>query len=124
MLLTTTKNRAGWQADAIHNASCDGSFNPILPPLQATGRVRLDLDTHRANGFEVDREVVRKLKSLSFAPAGAEVVLAVRPAQLWPGEGIAYVRDCCRHLGTVTVECSDPETVREWVLALRGEEAR
>ena len=123
-MTTTTTNRPGWQAGTIHNASSEGSYDTIVPRLQANGRVRLDLGTNRANGFEAEYQVVRKLKSLSFAPAGAEVVLAVLPAQLWPGEGIAYVRDCCRHLGTVTVECSDPETVREWVLALRGEEAR
>lgn len=94
----------------------------MVPPFRALGRVRLDLSTPPSQTFrwEDEREVVSKIKGLECAPTGADVVLSVAPRQLWPGEGISFLREQCQHLGSVTVESSDPTTVRSWVLALRG----
>lgn len=121
-MLIDMKSRADWQVDATREASSGST--PILPPLVTLGRVRLNLGATQTGdrwhdwARETTEEVTRMIRTLTLAPAGCEVVLQVAPGQI--PEGIAHLRDQGQHLGPITVECSDPETVRRWVLALRG----
>ena len=57
---------------------------------------------------------------LAAAPPGAEVVIEVAPQQIAPRWAVTYLAAEARHLGTIRVECCDPETVRCWVNVLRG----
>lgn len=126
-MLTTTTNRLGRQAETILSAS-RGSYEASLPHLDAGGRVRLKLSRFKKADDWDDRqlmaETTRALKDLTFAPAGCEIVLEVARGQMCAGEGISYLREHGLHLGRVTVECEDAETVRRWVAALRGEGSR
>lgn len=94
-----------------------------LPSMSVNGRIRLKL--WRCNPDEstryFDREDISALKRLTFAPAGAEVIIEVDPGQVLPNEGIQYVRERGGHLGPIYIECDDPQTVQTWVRAFRGE---
>ena len=68
-----------------------------------------------------DHKVDRLIQQAAHAPAGADVAFSVRPRQLTPYWAIAYLREHGTHLGGITVHCSDPDTIKLWVLALRGE---
>lgn len=125
-MTTTTKNRPGVQAETIRSAS-RGSYETSLPHLDAGGRVRLKLSHYKPDGWndrECTAEITMLLKNLTFAPAGCEVVLEVARGQYSAGEGISYLREHGLHLGRITVECDDAETVRRWVATLRGEGSR
>ena len=57
---------------------------------------------------------------LSETPAGADLRLIVPAWDWWsPFAADALLGELGEDLGTITVESSDPMTVREWVLALR-----
>lgn len=123
-MTATTKNRPSWQAGTIRSASSESS--PIVPPLRAAGRVRLDLrrinpDTSTYSTFEAEQEISRILQEVAYAPAGAEVVLEVAKGQLVSISGVARLREMGQHLGPIVVESSDPATVQRWVSAFRGE---
>ena len=66
--------------------------------------------------------MARQVQMLVYAPHGADVVVQVAAGQFVPSLAVAYLRSEGSHLGSVTVESSDPATVRQWVRALRGEE--
>lgn len=68
-----------------------------------------------------DHKIDRLIQQAAHAPAGADVVFSIGPRQLTPYWSIAYLREHGAHLGAVTVQCSDPDTIRLWVAALRGE---
>jgi hypothetical protein len=97
--------------------------NEILPGFTVRGLVRLDL-RGRASALAFDDAVlIRQVQMLAYAPPGADVVVQVAAGQFVPSLAVSFLRAEGRHLGSVTVESSDPPTVRRWVLALRGEEA-
>ena len=77
------------------------------------GTVTVDLQN--VNPFTV----ARRMKNAAEAPRGAEVTFLVGPGQQPPVSATHYVREYGRSLGSVTVSCSDPATVRRWVDALR-----
>lgn len=99
----------------------DGA-NQILPVFAVYGVVRWDLRTLEvAPAAREDAELGRQLQMLTYAPAGADVVVQVAAGQFVPSWPVKFLRAEGGHLGSVTVESSDPATVRRWVLALRGE---
>lgn len=67
--------------------------------------------------LENDR-IGRALQAICSAPAGADVVVIVAPRQFVPYES-EYVREFGRHIGRLTIECSDPETITNWTTCLR-----
>lgn len=78
------------------------------------GTVRVDL--------QIDDEhlIDRRIREAADAPAGADVILLVRSRQFPPPWSI---RELCRegrHLGSITVQCSDPATISTWVRLMRG----
>lgn len=81
------------------------------------GSVAIDLRV------EDDHKIDRLIQGAASAPAGAEVAFSVRPRQFTPYWSIGYLRVHGAHLGAITVHCSDPDTIKLWVLALRGEAA-
>lgn len=82
----------------------------------------MDLRARAAAPVTDDALLARQVQTLAFAPPGADVVVQVADGQFVPSLAVAYLRSEGSHLGSVTVESSDPPTVRRWVLALRGEE--
>lgn len=82
--------------------------------MRVGGTVRIDL-----------REVPEDrldyvVKSATYAPTGADVILFVRHDQfVW--SGMDYIRRHGQHLRSVHVEADDPDTIRRWVAVLRGE---
>jgi hypothetical protein len=85
--------------------------------------VRLDLRTREAAPPSDDAAMARQVQMLAYAPPGADVFVHVAAGQFVPSSSVAFLRAEGGHLGSVTVESSDPPTVRRWVLALRGEES-
>lgn len=85
--------------------------------MNVDGAVTIDL---RVIG---EHEVLRGVQSAVYAPTGASVEFLVSPSQWPPFQGVRYLRENGQHLGQVTVKCPDPDTVRQWVGALRGEAA-
>ncbi len=92
-----------------------------LPGFEVRGIVRLDLRTREAAPLADDAALAREVQGLAYGPGGAAVVVQVAAGQHVPGLAVAYLRAEGKHLGSITVESSDPATVRRWVLALRGE---
>jgi hypothetical protein len=85
--------------------------------MLVTGAIRIDLRV------DDEHDVKRAIQNAAYSPAGAEVEFLVAPHQ-WPGwEGITFLRAHGDHLGRIRINCSDPETVRIWVMAIRGEDA-
>lgn len=88
-----------------------------------SGSVLIDLrfsDEHESK-TDFDHAVTRLIQSGSLAPMGADVVLVVDP-RAWPSYlGVGYLREHGQHLGSITVQCSDPDTIKVWCAALRGE---
>jgi len=87
------------------------------PLIGGTVRVDLRKFTREAWNFSRDHEYDRAVTDLTYAPAGAAVVLVVSPRAYLP---TAYLREHGQHLGSITVECSDPDTIARWVDALRS----
>lgn len=56
--------------------------------------------------------------TLADTPAGADVRLIVPKWDWWCGLVIREFVDLADHLGNVTLECTDPDTVRRWVQAI------
>ncbi len=82
------------------------------------GRVVVNARWAREWSFKDDDRVDRVIKELEWAPAGAHVTIVVAARQLVP-VALDYLREHASHLGAITVECSDPETVARWVRGLR-----
>jgi len=59
------------------------------------------------------------MQAATVAPAGADVTLIVRPGQFGPAWALAYLIENGKHLGSITVECDDPDTIRRWVTELQ-----
>lgn len=93
------------------------------PRFTVRGIVRVDLRADDPLPCE-DPTLSRRVQFLACSPAGADVVLHVAAGQHVPSLAAAYLRAEGGHLGSVTVESSDPQTVRQWVDALRGHEPR
>ena len=112
------KNRPSWQAEANRK---NINSNHILQPDRVFGRVRLDLAKYYARDFRgnCEHEVTRRLQSLTGAPNGVQVVLAVAEGQSPPWAGVQYVRRECGHLGSIMVECEDSATSAAWLSALK-----
>lgn len=86
------------------------------PELRVTGTVSIDLRT------DDDYTLMRRMQSAADAPPGSVVEFGVEPRS-WPDPvGVEYLRANGDHLRRIEVRCSDPFTVRRWVLALRGED--
>lgn len=88
--------------------------------MRINGAVRLDLAAHDDGRlFGETHTVERLIQEAVYAPPGADIVLVVRRGQIPPFHGINYLRDHGQHLGSVTVECTDPDTISRWVAQLR-----
>ena len=100
---------------------------PTRPDVKHTngpligGTVRVDLRKYTRDpwSFSRDHEYDRAVTDLTYVPAGAAVVVVVSPRAYLPAGGVAYLREHGQHLGSITVECSDPDTIAHWVEALR-----
>lgn len=113
------QSRPSWRTQAAGNALEDTTN---LPGFEVYGVVRLDLRTRESAPAPDDAALGRQVQMLAYAPPGADVVVQVAAGQFVPSMAVAFLRAEGGHLGSVTVESSDPPTVRRWVLALRGEE--
>lgn len=89
--------------------------------MRINGTVRLDLAAVDGSGWTDTHKVERAMQEATYAPAGANVILVVRRGQYPPIHGVAWLRDNGHHLGSVTVECDDPDTIARWVAQLRPE---
>ena len=90
--------------------------NTIVQPFEVHGILHVDLSRSDAH------EMGRQLQMLAYGPRGSDVVIHVAPRQMPTSLGVAYLRQEGRGLRSVTVDCSDPDTIRGWVRALRGME--
>jgi len=125
MMLPEQRNRpAGDRAVPEAFRGAEGSLRDVVGPWPVRGVVRADLrSVESTTPVEGDAVLARRVQMLAFAPMGADVVVQVAAGQFVPSLAVGYLRAEGHHLGSVTVECSDPATVRRWVLALRGEDA-
>lgn len=90
--------------------------------MRINGTVRLDLaalDDGRM--FSNTHAVERLIQEAAYAPVGADVVLVVKKRQYAPAQALDFLRREGQHLGSVTVECTDPDTITRWVAQLRPE---
>lgn len=117
-------NRARESRPGIHPQAAEAfaGANQILAEFEVRGVVRLDLRAREVGPVADDSLMARQVQMLVYAPHGADVVVQVAAGQFVPSLAVAYLRSEGSHLGSVTVESSDPATVRQWVRALRGEE--
>lgn len=88
--------------------------------MRVGGVVALDLRPHDTSYSEDGHELTHKLKCLTYAPAGVDVMIHISPRQFADFQGLNYLRREGQHLGSVTFHCEDAETVADWVKALRG----
>jgi hypothetical protein len=68
-----------------------------------------------------DHRVLRAIQSAVTAPAGCDVRFIVAPGQYRPAFAASWLMENGRRLGSITFECSDPQTVASWVAEFRGE---
>lgn len=83
--------------------------------MKISGHVHVNLDVTD------EHTLLRRVQDAAFAPPGADVTFTVRPRQCPSYQGLAWLREHGKELGSVTFECSDPETVTRWVAGLRGD---
>lgn len=83
--------------------------------MKISGSVHIDLTDLEDNDHKVDRAV----QEATFAPAGADIFFAVSRRQMPSFIGLQYLHENGQHLGSVTFECDDPDTIRHWCDALR-----
>ena len=80
-------------------------------------RVVIDAQTRPSDDWPIrDRHVRHALDQVHGCPAGATVVLRVAAGQPTP---LIDRRDLA-HLGSITIECPDPQTGIAWWHALNG----
>lgn len=87
--------------------------------MRINGTVRLDLASLDSAGDWSNNKVERLMQEATYAPAGADIIFVVRRGQFAPPGGMAWLRDEGQHLGSITVECADPDTITRWVAQLR-----
>lgn len=84
--------------------------------MKVTGAVSVDLRGALDDLGTMQRHAVEIID----APPGADVVLQV--GERWPDYTLVHqVRDFAQHIGRLTVE-GRSDRVRQWVLALRGDQ--
>lgn len=88
--------------------------------MRLAGTVTIDVAAVAGHLLQDDHQAMRLVQDATYAPAGADVVLKVAPRQFPPVHGVAWLREHGQHLGTVTVQCSCPDTIRRWLDAVRG----
>ena len=86
----------------------------ILKGTVVINLTRLDL------GYMDDVSTVRGVlwHSLSDTPPGADVRLIVPSWDWWAGLVMSDLADLADHLGSLTIESTDPGAVRQWMQAL------
>ncbi|MFX0539554.1 hypothetical protein ACQBAT_07765 [Ornithinimicrobium sp. Y1847] len=89
--------------------------------MRVNGTVRLDLTAGDPRNWTDTHAIERLIQEATYAPPGADIIFVVRRGQLAPLHGIAWLREHGQHLGSVTVECTDPDTITRWVAQLRPE---
>lgn len=88
--------------------------------MRITGTVRLDLASLDVGSTFGDTHAVERLiQEAAYAPPGADIVFVVKRRQYAPQWALDYLRSEGQHLGSITVECSDPDTITRWVAQLR-----
>ncbi|MGN6600697.1 MAG: hypothetical protein ACTHMW_15625, partial [Actinomycetes bacterium] len=78
------------------------------------GRISIDLRGLYPDSVwpESPEDIIRRsLDDAIYAPAGADVEILVSPKQYAPIYALRKLTDLGSHLGSVTVICSEPETV-------------
>lgn len=87
------------------------------------GIVRLDLTTLQL-GYHDDPSTVKGVlwSCLRDVPDGADVRLIVPKWDWWAGLVITDLWDLAEHVGSLTVESVDPDTVRTWLQALHEQQ--
>jgi len=103
--------------------------NPSLRE-PTTGRPRVDgivfvnASSREPWSIADNHRVDRLIEEISYAPAGMHVTITVKARQHVPVMAVEYLRDNGRHLGSLTIACSDPDTIARWVAAFRGDRRR
>ena len=87
--------------------------------MKVTGSVVLDLRPADPDDWH-DRRAVRAVSGLCMAPHGADVVLIVARGQFVDPQVAEIIRSDAGHIGSITVQCDDPDTIARWVALLRG----
>lgn len=87
--------------------------------MRISGTVVLDLRPVDPDDWH-DRRAVRAVSGLCVAPQGADVVLVVARGQFVDPQVAETIRSDAGHVGSVTVQSEDPETIARWVALLRG----
>lgn len=87
--------------------------------MRVAGTVTVDLAALDPDGWTNPHAVDRPIQEVTYAPPGADVVFIVRRGQHPPLHGIAWLKEHGQHLGSVTVQSADPDTIRRWIDALR-----
>ncbi|WP_422933605.1 hypothetical protein [Sinomonas sp. P47F7] len=90
----------------------------MTPPTFSLGAA-LEVDLRSLDGHELARAV----EWAAHAPRGASVTFEVARGQVPPHLALRYLCDHGRHLGTVQIRCSDPDSANRWLLALREAQA-
>lgn len=83
--------------------------------MKISGRVHIDLAVLDEGRWGDDRPVQRALQEATWAPPGAEVVFKVKRRQFPPPSGMEWLKSHGQHLGSVTFDCDDPDTIRDWI---------
>ncbi len=90
-------------------------------PTIITGTIVLDLRPTDPDDWQ-DRTATRALWDLTMAPTGAHVVLVVARGQYVDPQIGHVLRTQAAHLGVVTVQCDDAETIARWIKMLHATE--
>lgn len=94
---------------------------PTSPGPRIDGFVSVNASSREPWTVTENHRVDRLLKEIAYAPSGTHVTITVKARQHVPVMAVEYLRDNGRHLGSITIACSDPDTISRWVNAFRGQ---
>ncbi len=115
---TTPSTRAESGPEESFRGDDTSMTRPTACGPRIGGRVVIDARTPDEWSYNADRRIARLIEGAEFAPAGADVVLVVAARQ-HPSLALDYLRANGSHLGSITVEAPDGETVGRWIRGLR-----
>lgn len=109
------KERTPGALQRTEGSGTSRSTTHVTPRTPVTGLIQIDL-----RGYD-DQQIREAVRSLSWAPEGAQAVIVVERGQFPPYEAAAYLAANGR-LQSLAIACDDPATIGRWVPIFRGED--
>jgi len=113
--------RGAFESPAKATTSTLAHHSSASPGPRIDGFVSVNASFREPWTVTENHRVDRLLQEIAYAPSGTHVTITVKARQHVPVMSVEYLRDNGRHLGSITIACSDPDTIARWVNAFRGQ---